>query len=459
MDLEDEADHGDVERIERESFVRFSDRRHAGQRLGVALAGVRPQHPVVVGLPPNGVPVAAAVAHALGAPLDVVVTGPLVHPARPDLVIGAIAEGGVSHVDWGKAGRSGLAPVAVHRLIAQERAALDRAAVHFRGSQAPVPLCGRTVIVVDEGLATLEDGRIAIAAVRRAGAREVILAVPVAPAATVAAMRTIADRVVCLVTPENVDAIGDFYEVAGDVAGGAVRRLLDQGPNPTVAPFQPGAAVAEQFVELNAGARLPGILVVPERSTGLVLFAHGSGSSRLSPRNRRVASDLNRMGIATLLFDLLTDDEATARHNVFDTEMLGHRLVSATEWCTGYLGEAMRVGYFGASTGAAAALFAAARLGTRITAVVGRGGRPDLAEHVLPLVSAATLLVVGGRDEAVLELNRRASARLTHCEHRLAVIPGATHLFEEAGALEAVATLAGEWFASHFAPGAKRASA
>jgi len=195
--------------------------------------------------------------------------------------------------------------------------------------------------------------------------------------------------------------------------------------------------------------QLPGVLEIPRHARGIVLFAHGSGSSRRSPRNQGVAERLNDLGIATLLLDLLTEEEATNRATVFDIPLLGRRLATATRWIekhpeAGHL----PIGYFGASTGAAAALWAAAEFGSLIRAVVSRGGRPDLAGHRLRDVQAPTLLIVGGQDVPVLELNEAAHERLPHSE--LLVIPGATHLFEEPGMLEEVAASAGEWFVEQF---------
>lgn len=203
-------------------------------------------------------------------------------------------------------------------------------------------------------------------------------------------------------------------------------------------------------VDIGSVALL-GDLVVPERPLGVVVFAHGSGSSRLSPRNRSVARRLNEAGFATLLFDLLTETEEQDRANVFDVELLADRLVRTTAWVREQpgLGE-FRVGYFGASTGAAAALLAAAELGPEIGAVVSRGGRPDLAAERLARVVAPTLLIVGGEDHQVIALNRAADA-LLRCIHQLAIVPGATHLFEEPGALDRVASLAAGWFARHLA--------
>ena len=209
--------------------------------------------------------------------------------------------------------------------------------------------------------------------------------------------------------------------------------------------------VASRAVRLGA-LGLPGDLRRPEHASGLVVFVHGSGSSRLSPRNRYVAATLNDRGLATLLFDLLTEDEALDRRRVFDIPLLGHRVAEALDdlGADAEVG-ALPVGLFGASTGAAAALRVAADRPATVAAVVSRGGRPDLALDRLGDVRAPTLLIVGGADTEVLELNRLALAAL-HCERRLDVVPGATHLFEEPGALESVARAAGDWFVRHLTP-------
>lgn len=214
-------------------------------------------------------------------------------------------------------------------------------------------------------------------------------------------------------------------------------------PDPTPSPL-----TRELLLDLG-GVVLAGDLTLPQRAAALVIFAHGSGSSRLSPRNREVAATLHGAGLATLLFDLLTDEEGRHRERVFDIPLLARRLEGATRWAIAEPDtRGLPVGYFGASTGAAAALRAAAAAHDVIGAVVSRGGRPDLAADRLPLVSAPTLLLVGSRDPDVLELNRRAAAML-RCEHQLTVIEGATHLFAEPGTLEEVARLAAEWFTNH----------
>lgn len=194
---------------------------------------------------------------------------------------------------------------------------------------------------------------------------------------------------------------------------------------------------------------LPGILQIPKGAYALTVFAHGSGSSRLSPRNTLVARALNARGIGTLLFDLLTPAEEADRANVFDIPLLATRLIDAVHWIDNQASIAkLPLGLFGASTGAAAALVAAAQLGSRVGAVVSRGGRPDLAGNALESVKSPTLLIVGGADLVVIELNERALARL-RCPSALQIVAGASHLFPESGALEAVIEQAAAWFERH----------
>ncbi len=222
-------------------------------------------------------------------------------------------------------------------------------------------------------------------------------------------------------------------------------------PTPFVAPRQPPVAVAAlRSLQVRIGPRaLPGDLDMPAGSRALVLFAHGSGSSRLSSRNRWVAEVLQQHELSTLLFDLLDDDEASDRRKVFDIALLSERVQQAIDWAASQAALAgMRIGLFGASTGAAAAVCAAAARPGSVAALVSRGGRPDLAAASLPQVHAPTLLIVGGEDREVLALNRQALREL-RCEKRLEVVPGATHLFEEPGTLGSVAELAADWFEIH----------
>jgi dienelactone hydrolase len=248
--------------------------------------------------------------------------------------------------------------------------------------------------------------------------------------------------------------VGDGRTRARRSAFRVSRRSLRCRTDAALALRRDRGVVTSETVELVhrealiplAGGALPADVVTPAAPLGAVVFAHGSGSGRRSPRNLQVARHLNVRGLATLLFDLLTPEEAAERANVFDVPLLVSRLERATSWLLSEPeGLHVPVGYFGASTGAAAALWAAAELGDTVRAVVSRGGRPDMAMPRLGEVRAPTLLIVGGADELVLELNREAGKRL-RCEWELAVVPGAGHLFEEPGALERVAELASGWF-------------
>ncbi|MBR9652066.1 dienelactone hydrolase family protein [Thalassovita aquimarina] len=211
--------------------------------------------------------------------------------------------------------------------------------------------------------------------------------------------------------------------------------------------------MAQQEIVSVGPKQLEGILRVPDDPIGLVIFAHGAGSSRRSPRNNHVAEALGQRGIATLLFDLLSEEEAMDRANVFDIPLLGRRMVEAVDWAMVQPGLAdLQVALFGSSTGAAAALVAAAEAPDRFASVVSRGGRPDLAGQVLPQVRAPVLMIVGGHDGPVIDLNETAAAQMT-CPHEIQIVPGATHLFEEPGTLDQVIDLAGDWFERHFTKG------
>lgn len=261
------------------------------------------------------------------------------------------------------------------------------------------------------------------------------------------------DEVVCLQTPAAFFAVGQGYRNFTQTSDDEVITLLDRAWADSADKAAMAAAdppLRDEEVQVAAGpVSVVGHLTIPENARGIVVFAHGSGSSRHSPRNRYVAEVLHGAGLATLLFDLLTPAEERNRANVFGIELLASRLVDVTGWLATQPDVAsLPVGYFGASTGAGAALVAAADPRVKVGAVVSRGGRPDLAGRSLTKVAAPTLLIVGGRDDMVLELNRQAQAAISgRCELR--AVPGATHLFEEPGTLEQVAELARDWFVRH----------
>jgi putative phosphoribosyl transferase len=453
----------------RESTMRFRDRQEGGQQLAVLLERYRQEGPIVLALPRGGVPVAYEVARSLRAPLDVIVARKIGAPFCPEYAIGAIAEGGAVFVDPEAVAETGVDEAELEAITEQEAVELARRVRRYRGDRPFPAVRDRTVILVDDGIATGRTARAAIRGLRELGPRRLVLAAPVVAAETVATLRPEVDDLVCVEAPERFVAVGFWYEQFAQTTDEEVVSLLDQARRALSAPAaakawarqrtepvaDPPAEEREVVIPVD-GQDLRADLAVPQGASGLVLFAHGSGSSRKSPRNRFVARALREAGLATLLLDLLTseeeiEDEMSGRLR-FDIGFLARRLVAATRFVQGYeLTRQLRVGFFGASTGAAAALVASAEMPEEAAAVVSRGGRPDLAgQSALRLVRAPVLLIVGGNDREVLDLNRAALYELAG-EKDLVVVPGAGHLFEEPGKLDIVARLAARWFIRHLA--------
>ncbi|MDB1087586.1 phosphoribosyltransferase family protein [Streptomyces sp. ACA25] len=429
----------------------FDNRTDAGRRLGERLGSLRDEDAVVLGLPRGGVVVAAEVARRLHKPLDIAVVRKLGVPFQPEVGMGAIGEDGVRVVNDEVVRRAGVSDEQLAGVEEQERTELERRARAYRGDRQRPEVRGRTVVVVDDGIATGSTARAACRSARDRGAARVVLAVPVAPRDAELRLRQDIDELVSVETPADFMAIGQFYTDFAQTTDEEVLACLAAGGEEQAGSTEgAGAGPGDGEVEVSAGGvELGGELVVPEDATAVVVFVHGSGSSRHSPRNRYVAALLNEAGLGTLLFDLLTEEEAQDRANVFDTALLAERLAQVTRGLRAEPAvEGLPVGYFGASTGAAAALWAAADPAAGIGAVVSRGGRPDLAGDRLRDVITPALLIVGEEDELVLELNRRAQEAL-HGPNELAVVEGATHLFEEPGALDEVAGLARDWFSRY----------
>ncbi|MDJ0640390.1 MAG: erythromycin esterase family protein [Paracoccaceae bacterium] len=423
----------------------FSNRGDAGRRLATELLKHSFDAPVVYALPRGGVPVGAEIAEALGAPLDLILVRKVGAPGNPEVALAAIVEGDPPErvVNDEVMRISGADEAYLARETERQTAEMSRRRERYLGKRGRTDAKGRTAIVVDDGLATGATMKAALIALRRWGAARVVVAVPVAPASEIPVLRELADEVICLVADPWFRGVGgayaDFHQLSDEETVGYLRRAW------TVAETAGAGPILRRTVTIPPHG-LQGDLVVPPDPRGVILFAHGSGSSRLSPRNGEVAERLNELGFATLLMDLLTPREAEDRRNVFDIPLLAERLLEADLWIASEpeLVE-LPLGLFGSSTGAAAALLAAAELRARVSAVVSRGGRPDLAGPRLSDVTSPTLLIVGGDDTEVLELNRGALAALT-CEKLLRIVPGAGHLFEGPGELTTVTEMAGAWF-------------
>lgn len=421
----------------------FHDREDAARRLIHALARHKGTKPVILAIPRGAVPMGRIVADALDGELDVVLVRKLGAPDNPEFAIGAVDEQGTitlnEHARW-----TGGEEVYVKSEAQRQLALIGARRARYRPDQLPLALAGRTVIVIDDGLATGSTMIAALKSARAQGPKELVCAVPVGADDSVEQVARFADEVVCLATPWPFVAVGQHYLDFTGVTEAQVIQALADPPAPTGQYLE----APSYLVHIPAGGIvLPGDLASPSSPHGLVIFAHGSGSSRYSSRNRFVATALNRRGFATLLFDLLTMHEDRDMATRFDIALLAQRLESALDWARRESSQRnLPIGLFGASTGAAAALRVAAVRPIEVAAVVSRGGRPDLAgTQALSQVRTHTLLIVGSDDQQVLELNREAKAQMRDWAE-LVVVPGASHLFDEPGTLEQASVLAADWF-------------
>jgi len=430
---------------------KYKNRSIAGKVLAHELDVYKDRSDVIVlALPRGGVPVAFEIAQALHAPLDVFIVRKLGVPQHSELAMGAIAMGDTCVFNDDIITELHISKAAIASVIADEKKELNRREVAYRGNYTFPSLHDKTVILVDDGIATGATIRAAVKALKQLKPTNIVIAVPVADKTMCDHLQLLADRLVCPMRPLYFYAVGAWYEDFSQTEDEEVYNLLNEARIVNMNRAKFIIDVEHPLIIPSADAALDGILYVPKAASGLVIFAHGSGSSRFSSRNQYVAKELQRLKLATLLFDLLTPDEdmidtKTAQYR-FDIDFLARRLVDATNWIVSHpVLNTLPVGYFGASTGGGAALVAAATLPSLIRAVVSRGGRPDLAGESLSFVEAPTMLIVGGHDKTVIELNQQAYAIL-HCKKKLEIVPGATHLFEEPGKLEAVSRLASEWF-------------
>ena len=416
---------------------RFDNREHAGELLGEDLLKFQKLDPVILALPRGGVPIAQKVATKLHAQLDIVLVKKIGAPGNEEFAIGAVSEDEV--------------PLLNEKLIRQhqyDRSEIENTIINkiaeirvrkklYRNKYQQVPLEGRSVVIVDDGLATGATMMAAIEWVKTQKVKKIIVAVPIASKEAAQEIKNMVDEFISLNIPENLWAVGMWYKDFPQVSDEEVIHLLNkQTPAPQITK-------KDVWIE-DESSILQGVINIPSKCRGLILFAHGGGSSHKSPRNQYVAKALNDAGFGTLLFDLLTAGEALDRKNVFDIELMTKRLLIATDWAKRNYPH-MPIGYFGASTGAAAALEAAEER-LDIFAIVSRGGRPDMALNTLAKVYAPTLLIVGEEDTPVIALNKMALAKLKNSQ--MVTVPNAGHLFEEPGALEQVVEYAINWFSN-----------
>ncbi len=452
----------------------YRDRQQAGEAVAEALAEYANRDDVMVlGLPRGGVVVARAVAELLRVPLDILVARKLGVPGMSEVAFGAIVEGEADATMDDVAWYLGLPTSLVSSIEAREHRELARRVARYRGQRPAADVKGRTVLLVDDGLATGATIRAAATSVRKKGAARVVVACPVGSTEGCSSVGSVVDRVVVLATPEPFGMVSDWYEDFAPVSDDAVVCALTGGSAPEVIEPSQEDATDERSVSIgiddDAGS-LSGDLGVPDesfahgaRARGLVIFAHGGGSSRQSYRNRFLAGWLRMAGWATLRVDLLLADEQerdlTSGVHRFDVALIGRRLTSAVDWAVRErVPGSANVVLFGASTGAAAAVIAAVARPGVVRGVVARGGRVDLAGEALQQLRAPILLIVGGSDADTVRWNRSAIRQLRG-DVTLKIVRRAGHTFEEAGAIGAVGAHAINWLNRRYAPSTANESA
>ncbi|WP_374074495.1 erythromycin esterase family protein [Bdellovibrio bacteriovorus] len=420
---------------------RFANRQEAGRLLGEKLISFKDQNPVVLAIPRGGVPLAFEVAKILKCPLDLLMVKKIGAPRQPELAVGAVSEDAKPIFNESLVQALSLKRTYLNQTAKEKISEIQEQLKKFRGSKKTEPIKGKTVILIDDGIATGSTLMAAIQFLRQKEPKKIIVAAPVGAQETIDKIQRVADQVVCLSTPEKFMAVGLWYEDFTQVSDEEVVRLIGESR------FLKDEAQTEITIQ-DGSVKVFGDLTHVEKSKGLIIFAHGSGSSRKSSRNQFVAKELNKIGFSTLLFDLLSEKESLDRSNVFDLNLLAKRLLLATDAGLAEINNpTLPLGYFGASTGAGAALVAAAQSKKKISAVVSRGGRPDLADKYLEQVSSPTLLIVGQNDIPVIAMNKSAADKIKNS--RLVIVPGATHLFEEPGTLEEVVEYAAGWFTQY----------
>lgn len=415
---------------------RFKNREEAGNLLAERLIPFRDSNPIILALPRGGIPLSKIIAKRLHAPIDLIFIRKIGAPGNEEFAVGAVAEDEKPIFNEELISLYNLDRKVISGLVADQVREIRTRSKLYRKIFKSLAWQGRTVIVVDDGLATGASMKAALLWLQTKMVKKIIVAIPVSSKEGMEEIKPFCDEAISLITPHQFWSVGSWYHEFKQLTD---EEVLHESSNVV-------DLVDENDIRLyDYNEPLKGLLQTPLNARGLVIFAHGSGSNYKSPRNQQVAKALHEAGYITLLFDLLTADEANHKNNVFDINLLSRRLNLATEWAKKNFPH-LPLGYFGASTGAAAALKSASERND-IFAIVSRGGRPDLAMDALAKVDIPVLLIVGKEDDLVVPLNKSARNKLKNCQMEL--IPKAGHLFEEPGTLEQVIELSVGWFNQH----------
>jgi putative phosphoribosyl transferase len=440
----------------------IKDRSEAGQLLAAKLqAYAKDPDVLVLALPRGGVPVAFEIAQSLQVELDVFLVRKLGVPGHEELAMGAISSGGDRVLNKEIIEALQLSESVVERVTKREQEEMNRREATYRRNRKSLQIQGKKVILVDDGLATGSTMLAAIHAVQKLKAAKIVIAVPVAPPSTFESMEKLGDEMICLMTPEPFYGVGLWYKDFTQTSDEDVINLLDKAESWRKVPEPPSQSLDDQLpgfhqVSIPAGSvELSGKLLLHDgENKGIVMLVQGTGYPGQSPQHDFVAHKLYEVGFSTVRFDLLTCEEEASelksRHLRFDIPLLTRRLIQATDWVMHELAtDDQALGYFSSSTGTGAVLKAAATIGRSIKAIVSLSGRPDLAGESLSKVTAPTLLLMGGQDISIMDLNVCARSRMRPGLVRIEVVPQASHLFEEEGALERAANLSTRWFERH----------
>ncbi len=434
----------------------FKNRNQAGKLLAKELKNISldRDNTVVIALPRGGVPVAYQVAKELNLPLDIFCVKKIGYPSNPELAMGAVTEDGETYINQSLKFSSGLSNDTIESLRIRTYEKAKEQTMRLRGNRAAMNIQGKSILLIDDGIATGATVEAAIKLLHQKGAKEIILAVPVASKQASRKLSPAVDKFIALDIPERFHAVGQWYQEFQQVDDQEVIEILQQRRQDSPLLESSSSEITSKMtiedITISYGSnQLHGRVRLVPAAKAWIVFAHGSGSSHLSTRNNWVAQQLNEAGFSTLLFDLLTPQEDLNYRKRFNIGMLAERLSFTVNWLikSSYYLPNTPIGLFGASTGAAAALVCAAEEQDRLPlyTIVSRGGRPDLAgSKNLAAVSMPTLLLVGDNDFEVIELNRNALKKLS--EGYMELIPGATHLFEEPGTLADVANRTCMWF-------------